>query len=119
MRIRIEHHQPRDGLLFKRTWHEVHLSVHFTHEEKQIIRQHRLEGDPILERWPADAREGDEPHWYTLRVGNLLYRHPDRFRCRTPSDAKLYEARLLEVLEQMKGWLDANAEPAGTTIVEL
>lgn len=119
MRVKIEHRELRTGFILKRPVHEVQLSVDFTHEEKQIIRQRRLEEHVLLERWPADAKADDDPDWYALKVGHLFERKPDRFRCTTPADAKAYEARLVEVMHAMKLWLDENAEPAGTTVFEI
>lgn len=119
MRIKIEHVETRTGFPFKRVAHEVHLTADFSHEEKQIIRQRGLGDQLLLERWPADARESDDPAWYGLKVRHLLERRPDRFRCAHPSEAKAYEARLLEVLQGLKLWLEENAEPAGITVVEI
>ena len=42
----------------------------------------------------------------------------DRFLCATPSKSKIYEEDLLDVLAQMKLWLDDNAETGGRTVVE-
>lgn len=119
MRIKIEHVEIRTGLLLKETLHEVRVFADFTHEEKQIIRQRSLMDHALMERWPCDARPDDDPDWYALRVRHLVERRPDRFRCRTPSDAKIYEVQLTEVLQGMKAWLDQNAETGGTTVLEL
>jgi len=119
MRIKIEHQEVRAGFPFKRPYFEVHLTADFSHEEKQIIRQRRLEDHLLIERWPADAREEDDPDWYALKVGHLIERKPDRFRCKTPSEAKIYEAKLVETMRLMKAWLDENADPAGTTVLEI
>jgi hypothetical protein len=119
MRVKIEHAELRVGFVLKSVVHEVHLTVDFTHEEKQIIRQRNLTDQVLVERWPADARPDDDPDWYHLKVGHLFERKPDRFRCKTPSDAKIYEANLTQALHQMKLWLDDNAETGTTTVFEL
>lgn len=119
MRVKIEHSEVREGLIFTKIFHEVHLTVDFTHEEKQIIRQRGLAEQVLLERVPPDARETDDPNWYALKVGHLLTRRPDRFRLANPADAKLYAEKLTEVLHGMKLWLDENAAPAGTTAFEI
>ncbi len=119
MRIKIEHEEVRTGFPFKTTFYEVHLTADFTHEEKQIIRQRGLEDHLLIERVPADAREDDDPEWFALRVGHLFERKPDRFRCKTPSDAKIYEANLIECMQMMKAWLDDNAETGTTTVIEI
>ena len=118
MRVKIEHREVQEGMIFRATFHEVHLTVDFTHEEAQIIRQRGLTEELIVERWPAGAKETDDPEWYALKVGHLLTRRPDRFRCANPSEAKRYEAQLLEALQYIKLWLAENADPAGTTVVK-
>jgi hypothetical protein len=119
MRAKIEHVEVRNGFILKSTMHEVRLTVDFTHEEKQIVRQRFLDDHVLMERWPCDAREDDDPEWYALRVRHLFERKPDRFRCQTPFDAKVYQAKLTEVMQAMKLWLDENAETGGTTVLEI
>ena len=119
MRIRIDHEEVRTGFPFAKTFHEVHLTVDFTHEEKQIIRQRGLAEHELLERIPADARVDDDPAWFILKVGHLFERRPDKFRCKTPSDAKIYEQNLIGALHMMKAWLDENAETGTTTVIEI
>lgn len=119
MRIVIDHAEIREGVVFKTTFHEVQLTVDFSHEEKQIISQRGLGEQLLLERVPAGARAEDNPEWYHLKIKHLVERKPDRHRCANPGDAKLYEAQLIAVLQQLKAWLEANADPAGRTVIEL
>lgn len=119
MRVSIRHEEVREGFVFKTAFHDVLLTVHFTHEERQIIVQRNLGEHVLLERVPAGARVEDNPEWYVLKVGHLLERQPDRHRTANPSEAKLYEARLTDALRAMKVWLEANADPAGATVFEL
>lgn len=118
MRVKITHEEVRTGFPFRRVYHEVHLVADFTHEEKQIVRQRYLEDQVLMERWPADAKPDDYRDWYALRVRHLFERRPDRFRAANPAEAKQYAAALVGVLREMKAWLEANAEPAGTTLIE-
>ena len=118
MRVSISHHDVRRGLLFKKTYYEVHLSVAFTHEEKQIIQQRGLLKTKLADRRPADARVDDRDEKFELRVEHIINGKTDRFLCATPSKSKIYEEDLLDVLEQMKLWLDDNAETGGRTVVE-
>jgi len=118
MRVSIDHHTIRKGLLFKKTFHEVHLSVAFTHEEKQIIRQRGLLKTKLVDRRPANARVDDRDEKFELRVEHLMDGRTDRFLCATPSRSKIYEEDLLAVFEQMKVWLDDNAETGTRTVVE-
>ncbi|GGD29047.1 hypothetical protein GCM10011358_11450 [Sinisalibacter lacisalsi] len=53
-----------------------------------------------------------------MRVEHLMNERVDAFLCATPSKAKIYEEALLDVLGQMKLWLDDNAETNSRTVVE-
>ena len=119
MRVTIEHHTVRTGLLFKTTYYEVHLAVAFTHEEKQIILSRSLHKTKLLDRRPADARVDDRDDTFELHVSDLLDGRVDRFRLATPSRAKIYEEELLTVLAQVKLWLSDNAETGSRRVVEL
>ena len=118
MRVSISHQDVRRGLLFKKTYYEVHLAVAFTHEEKQIIRQRGLLKTKLADRRPADARVDDRDEKFELRVEHIIDGKTDRFLCANPSKAKIYEEILLDVFAQMKLWLDDNAETATRTVVE-
>lgn len=119
MRVSIDHYTIRKGLLFKKAYYEVHLTVAFTHEEKQIIRGRGLLQTKLVDRRPANARVDDRDSKFELRVEHLMDGRTDQFLCATPSKAKIYEEDLLSVLEQMKLWLDDNAETGTRTVVEL
>ena len=118
MRISIDHHTVKKGLLFKTTFYEVRLSVAFAHEEKQIIQQRGLTKTKLVDRRPADARVDARDTKFELRVEHLLNGREDRFLCATPSKAKIYEEQLLAVLQQMKLWLEDNAETGSRRVVE-
>ncbi len=119
MRVSITHHTIRTGFLFKKTYHDVHLSVAFSHEETQIIRQRGLLKTKLMDRRPADAKVDDRDDRFELLVGDLMDARSDCFRCATPSAAKIYEDDLLDVMAQMKRWLSDNAETRSKTVVEL
>ena len=118
MRVTIAHHDLRRGFLFKKTYHEVHLSVAFTHEEKQIIRQRNLTETKLLNRRPATARVDDRDTKFALVLSNLMDGRTDQFLCATPSKAKIYEEELLRVMAQVKLWVTDNAETGTRTVVE-
>lgn len=118
MRVTIDHRTVQTGLLFKTTYYAVDLTVAFTHEEKQIIRQRNLQRTKLVDRRPANARVDDRDEKFELLVGHLLDGQTDRFLTATPSKAKIYEEDLLGVLEQMKRWLGDNAETAERRVVE-
>lgn len=119
MRISISHDTVRKGLLFKTTYYEVRLSVAFTHEEKQIIRQRNLQKTKLVDRRPATARNDDRDEKFELRVEHLMDGRADQFLCATPSKAKIYEEDILLMLQQMKLWLGDNAETGSGTVIEL
>jgi len=118
VRVSISHHTVRRGFVLKKAYHEVHLKVAFTHEEKQIIRQRGLLKTKILDRRPANAKNDARDEAFELRVEDLMDEKLDTFLCATPSQSKIYEESLLDALAQVKLWLDDNADTAGRTIVE-
>ena len=118
MRVSISHHTVQKGFVLKKTYYEVHLSVAFTHEEKQIIRQRGLLKTKLLDRRPADAKNDARDAKFELRVEHLMNEQLDRFLCATPSKSKIYEEGLLDALASMKLWLDDNAETGTRTVVE-
>lgn len=119
MRISLSHHTVQKGLLLKTTYYEVQLAVAFSHEEKQIIRQRNLLKVKLLDRRPANAKVDDRDQKFELRVEHLINGKMDRFLCTTPSNAKIYEEKLLDMLKQMKLWLSDNAETGLQSVVEL
>ena len=118
MRVSISHHDVRRGLLFRRTFHDVRLTVAFSHEEKQIMRQRRLLETKLLGRRPATARVDDRDDKFVLRLSQLIDGREDRFLCATPSAAKIYEEQLLDIMAELKLWLEDNAETGSRTVVE-
>jgi hypothetical protein len=119
MRVSISHHTVRQGFIFKKTYHDVHLMVAFTHEEKQIIKQRGLLKTKLVDRRPADAKNDARDEKFELRVEHLLDGRVDQFLCATPSKSKIYEENILAVMAQMKAWLDDNAETGTRTVVEI
>ena len=119
MRISIKHETVRRGLLFKTTFYEVSLTVLFTHEEIQIIRQRKLMQTKLLDRRPATAKVDDRDSKFALNVGDIVNGKTDRFLCATPSASKRYEEMLLDTLKQLKLWISDNAEEAEDFVVEI
>ena len=118
MRVSLSHHTVTKGFLFKKTYHEVHLTVAFTHEEKQIIRQRGLLKTKLVDRRPADAKNDARDEQFELRVEHLMDGKTDRFLWATPSKSKIYEENLLAMMQQMKLWLSDNADSGTATTVE-
>ena len=118
MRVAISHHDVRLGFLFKKTFYQVQLSIAFTHEEKQIIRQRRLAETKLLDRRPATAKVDDRDEKFELRLSDLIDGRVDAFLCATPSKAKIYEEDLLKVMAEVKLWISDNADTGGRTVVE-
>ncbi len=114
MRVDIRHHERTDGWLSKKTYHVVDLTIHFTEEEKAIVRQRKLENDVILERRvPVDKNpatfKGME-HVFDLRIGKFARGETDSYAFATPLEAKQYDAELREVLPRVKEYILQNAE---------
>lgn len=118
MRVTITHHDVRRGWLFPKTFHEVHLTVAFSHEEKQIIRQRRLLDTTLLNRRPATAKVDDRDEKFVLKLRDLLDGRTDQFLCATPSASKIYEDEALHMMAQVKLWITDNADTGGRTVVE-
>ena len=118
MRVVLDHCTVRKGLLLKTTYYAVDVAVHFTHEEMQIIRMRKLGPIRLLGRRPADARVDDRDEKFELRVEHLLNGKTDRFLCATPSQAKVYEDRLMDAFADIKRWLDDNAELGSRSVSE-
>lgn len=118
MRVSINHTSVSRGFLFKKTYHEVTLSVLFSHEQKQIIRQRRLGDTALLERRPATAKVDDRDEKFALYLSALINGQSDRFLCANPAAAKRYEESLLEALAHLHGWIHDNADEAPGLVVE-
>lgn len=118
MRVTIEHQDVQKGWIFPKTLHSVNLTVAFSHEEKQIIRQRRLGQTVLLKRRPATAKVDDRDDKFQLKLGDLLDGQTDSFLCPTPSAAKIYEEEVLYMMQQVKAWISDNAETGGRTVAE-
>lgn len=119
MRISISHHTVTKGLVFKKTYYEVRLSVAFSHEEKQVIKQRGLLKTKLLDRRPANAKTDDRDEKFELHVSDLMNERVDSFLCATPAKAKIYEEDLSDVMVQMKRWVGDNTETGTRTVIEL
>ena len=118
MRVTIDHHDVRKGLLFRRTYYAVDLTVAFSHEEKTIIGLRRLAETKLLDRRPATAKVDDRDEQFELRLRDLLSGRTDRFLCATPSRAKIYAEDLERVMAEVKLWVSDNAEGGSRRVVE-
>ena len=72
-----------------------------------------VRGKPVI--WARVASSTTAAEASKVAPGKL---DPASVNGATPSKSKMYEGALLDVLGQMKLWLDDNAEGAGRTIVE-
>jgi len=86
-------------------------------QQKQIIRQRRLEKSVLLARRPATAKVDDRDEQFALSVADLVA-GVDRHLCATPGHAKIYQEELLAALEQLKTWVSFNAETGSRTVLE-
>lgn len=118
MRISLTHDPIRKGLLFKKTYYQVSVTVLFTHEELQIIRHRGLQKTKLMDRRPATAKVDDRDEKFELRLSELMNGKTDRFLCATPSKAKIYEDELMGMLAQVKLWIGDNAEVGSPSVTE-
>ena len=113
MRVNIEHKEISKGMLKKKTYHQVDLTVEFSEEEKQIIKQQNLTRTIVLEREPpADRNPGSFQgieDVLNLTIFHLVDGKPNSHTLATPMDAKQYEADLTDALKSLKAFLDENA----------
>lgn len=122
MRVSIDHKEVSTGLIMKKTYHEVKLTLVFSNEELAIIKQRRLENDVILERdIPADVKPSSvaNPDIFHLTIGKLVRKGEDTYVTASPLDAKVYEERLVERLKVLKDYIVGNAEVGQSKTFEL
>lgn len=125
MRVKIEHEQVKDGLIFKTVFSVVRTTVTFTETERHIIKESNLADEFILERVPCAIKinrggvyAADEKGDYWLRVKHLLH-SADVWATSSIHFAKAYEAQLTDALHGLKQVIDNSADPSDTTIFEL
>ncbi len=119
MRITIKHDTVQRGFILKTTYYQVSLTVLFSHEEKQILRQRNLLKTKLLDRRPATAKVDDRDSKFELLINHIINGQTDRFLAADPSSAKRYQDTLIETLEQLKLWISDNAELGDDFVVEL
>jgi hypothetical protein len=126
MRVHIEHREKAAGILRGVRQVEVIAYVNFSEEELSVITGRQLEDFVVLNRAP-DSRLADKlapeevEQWeqdFSLTIGDLMNRTPDRFTLDTPSDAKAYQVRLADALRQLKSFLTDNSALSGPTSLE-
>lgn len=127
MKVDIKHVEKSQGLIFKKTFHGVALTVTFSEEEKQIVKKRGLEMQSIFDRDPpadvdADkhaqrglaaklvtaAVKGRDANGFWLTI-NKLMKGTDTYYLRTPIEAKQYEVELRERLPVLKEYIQENA----------
>lgn len=127
MRVSIEHINKSSGLIFKKHYIEVAVTVVFSDEEQAVIRSRKLKEYVVLKREPdmltverlgaKDAAQFAET--YHLRIKHLASGKPDKYPFETPIDAKNYEADLTAALKMLKEFIGANSETAGAKSFEI
>ncbi|WP_424991372.1 hypothetical protein [Fluviibacterium sp. S390] len=118
MRISLKHSTVRRGIILKKTYIEVVLSVLFSHEEIQIIRQRNLAKTKLMDRRPATAKVDDRDTKFELLISDILNGKTDRFLLADPAAAKFYSDTLLGALQNLKIWISDNAELGDDFVVE-
>ena len=127
MKVDIKHVEKSQGLVFKKKFHGVALTVTFNEEEKAIIEKRKIGLDIILERdTPADVDgekhesrgmmgkigtamlKGKDANHFHLTLNKLL-KGTDTYWVATPADAKGYEQDLRQRLPVIKDFIMENA----------
>ena len=128
MKVDIKHSEKTEGMIRKTTYPVVSVRVDFNEEEKQIIKQNKLENYIVVERGiPANlAKEkfahqaiADRPHAYSLKVSDLLRKDPDRYAFDAIHEAKNYVGLVKDALPNLKGMLEGNTETGEDESFEL
>ena len=128
MKVDIKQAEVQHGLVFKKTFIAVTLSVSFNQEELAIISQRKLQKAVLLERepdaWTAERQKGHPDYLESLKPGFVLdvkrlLKGPDTYECANPIEAKRYQTELVDALKNLKGYLEGNAEVAQSTSFEL
>lgn len=135
MKVDIKHVEKSQGLVFKKKFYGVALTIVFNEEEKAIIEERDLRKYSVVERdTPADVDEekhekrglmkklatavvsGSDANHFHLTL-NKLMNGTDTYYFETPLEAKSYEVELKEALPILKDNIMANAstEDAGST----
>lgn len=112
MRVSINHDEVSHGVFKKTIYHQVEVKVDFSEEELAIIKQNNLEDTIVLERTNTAYLKYDEElaDIYPLKISDLMSKHSDIHALDTPLEAKQYEASLTEALQQLKAYIEENAE---------
>jgi len=110
MYVNLCHTTKRSGLVFKRSYFGVQLSVQLTEVEAQVVGDQQLEDLILLQRNPpADIPDG-HPDRFHLRLRHFINGKSDTYYLGTISQAKDYEQYLVEALEDLKGILTDSEE---------
>ena len=127
MRVSIEHQEKAKGFLGHHHQVDVITSVEFSEEEISIIKNRQLENHIVIEREPdsrtagkmtAEELEACASNFH-LRVGHLMQNRSDRFTFDSPSQAKAYQQRLAQALQELKSFLNNNAAIGLPTTFEI
>ena len=124
MRVEIEHKEDKRGVLRKKIYQSVWVTVHFTPEQLETIKANDLADLIIMERDvpPTSAKDAHLFHEgaYNLTVKTLLGGKIDRYSCVSVAAAKQYEEQLLTQLRALKEYLEESSTPVeGTRSFEL
>ena len=120
MKIDIKRGEEKAGLIFKKTYYTVTVTVQFSEEEKKVIQLTKTENHIVTERPKRAGIKDNAPDdiWH-LRVRTLLPGKPDKYEFENLADANEYNDALLPSLKNLKGFIEKNAKPVADTSVEL
>lgn len=113
MDVSIEPVEKREGLILKKSFYYVYVTVDFTHEQLAIIKARKLGDTVILERDPPanlKLRPDDPTHLWHLTINKLIKNKPEAHVFASPLEAKIYEEELEDKLRILKSFIEGNAE---------
>lgn len=124
MQVEIDHNEKPMGFFNKRTMYGVSVAVHFTEEQKAIIKLRRLEGVTVIKRDQdvKDKRyfkELERDGFFNLTIGKLKDGYGDIHYFNTPSQAKQYQEEVEVGLTNLSAYLADNAEIGTRKVFEI
>lgn len=123
MRVNIEYANKSAGLLFTKSLPQVCVTVDFSPEELQRIKQLGILDRVLVKRVPheKELKKYNRRDWeniqdaYWLRVKDLVKNRPDTFTFDALVDAQSYERELTEALKTLKSHIAEDVSTASKT----
>ena len=120
MKIDITRGEKTVGFIKKTKQYTVTLTVLFSDEEKQVIKEAKFEKYVLVERpVRAGIKDNSMPDIWHLRVSKLLDGKPDEYEFDTIVEENDYNDALMPALKNLKNNIIVHGRPVENTSVEL